>query len=141
MLLVTLRTVIHVIILRYKYGMHVSVSEVLDLLRGQPNDKATSMDGLSGEILKFADLILAVLLSICFTCMFKHCYLPSSMLDSVVVPLVKNINGDLSGKNNYRPIALSSTISKAFENVILSRRQTTNLVLKLVTLLTCVCMH
>ena len=74
--------------------------------------------------LKFADPILAVLLSICFTCMFKHCYLPSSMLDSVIVPLVKNRNGDvtdLSDKNNYRPIALSSTISKVFENVILYR--------------------
>ena len=105
----------------FNHGMHVSVSEVLDLLRGQPNDKATGMDGLSGESLKFADPILAVLLSICFTCMFKHCYLPSSMLDSVIVPLVKNRNGDLSDKNNYRPIALSSTISKVFENVILYR--------------------
>ena len=43
------------------------------------------------------------------------------MLDSVVVPLVKNKNGDLSDKNNYRPIALSRTISKVFENVILHR--------------------
>ena len=53
--------------------------------------------------------------------MFKHCYLPISMLDSVIVPLVKNRNGDLSDKNNYRPIALSSVISKVFENVILYR--------------------
>ena len=73
----------------FNHGMHVSVSKVLDLLRGQSNDKATCMDGLSGESLKFADPILAILLSICFTCMFKHCYLPSSMLDSVIVPLVK----------------------------------------------------
>ena len=51
--------------------------------------------------------------------MFKHCYLPISMLDSVIVPLVKHRNGDLSDKNNYRPIALSSVISKVFENVIL----------------------
>ena len=79
------------------------------------------MDGLSGESLKFADPILAVLLSICFTSMFKHCYLPSSMLDSVIVPLVKNRNSDLSDKNNYRPIVLSSAISKVFENVILYR--------------------
>ena len=60
------------------------------------------MDGLSGESLKPADPILAVLLSICFTCMFKHCYLPSNMLDSFIVPLVKNKNGGLSDKNNYR---------------------------------------
>ena len=122
-------------------------TEVLDLLRGQSNDKASGMDGLSDERLKFADPMLAVLLSICITCMFKHCYIPSSMLDSVIVPLVKNRNGDLSDKNNYRPIALSSTISKVFEKVILYRleeylgRQTTNLVLKLVTLLTYVYMH
>ena len=63
----------------------------LDLLQGLTNDKATGMDGLSGESLKFADPILALLLSICFTCMFKHSYLPVSMLDSVVVPLVNKM--------------------------------------------------
>ena len=36
------------------------------LLRGQSNDKATGMDGLSGESSKFADPI-AVSFSICFT--------------------------------------------------------------------------
>ena len=81
--------------------MHVSVTEVLDLLQGLTNDKATGMDGLSGESLKFADFMLALLLSICFTCMFKHSYLPVSMLHSVVVRLEKNKNGDLSDKNNY----------------------------------------
>ena len=40
----------------FNHGMHVSVSEVLDLLRGQPNDKATGMDGLSGESLNVADI-------------------------------------------------------------------------------------
>ena len=79
------------------------------------------MDGLSGESLKFADPILVFLLSICFYLYVQHSYLPVSMLDSVVVPLVKNKNGDLSDKNNYRPIALSSTISKVFENIILHR--------------------
>ena len=65
--------------------MHVSVTEVLDLLQGLTNDKATVMDGLSGESLNFADPMLALLLSICFTCMFRHSHLPVSMLHSVVV--------------------------------------------------------
>ena len=56
---------------------HVSVTEIKDLLQGLNHDKATGMDGLSGESLKFADSILAILLSICFTCMFKHYYLSS----------------------------------------------------------------
>ena len=55
----------------FNNGTHVSVTVVLDLHRVQPNDKATGMDGLSGESLKPADPILTVLLSICFTCMFK----------------------------------------------------------------------
>ena len=53
--------------------------------------------------------------------MFKHCYLPIGMLNSVIITLVKNKNGDLSDGNNYRPIALSSTVSKVFKNVILNR--------------------
>ena len=101
--------------------MHVSVTEVIDLLQGILYDKATGMDGLSGKSLKVADSILTLLLSICFTCMFKHSCLPVSMFDSVVVPLVKKKNGDLPDKNNYRPITLSSTIFKVFENVVLHR--------------------
>ena len=94
---------------------------ILDSPREISNGKAAGMDGLSVESLKYANYILSVLLSICFTCMFKHCYLPIGMLNSVIVPLVKNKNGDLSDRNNYRPIALSSTVSKIFENVIINR--------------------
>ena len=43
------------------------------------------------------------------------------MLNSVIIPLVKNKCGDLSDKNNYRPIAISCIISKVFENIILHR--------------------
>ena len=53
--------------------------------------------------------------------MFKHSYFQVSILGSVAVSLVKSKNGDLSDKNNYRPIALSCTFSKVFENVILHR--------------------
>ena len=97
----------------FNQGMYVSVTEVIELLRELSSGKASRMDGLTGESLKYANHILPVLLSICFACMFKHCYLPISMLDSVIVPLLRNC--DLSDKNNYRPIALSGVISKVFE--------------------------
>ena len=119
--------------------MHVSAAEVIELIREISNWKAAGMDGLSGESLKYANPILSVLLSICFTCMFKHCYLSIGMLNSVIIPLVKNNNGDLSDRNNYRPFALSITVSKVFENVILNRleedffgHQTINLSINLV---------
>ena len=65
--------------------------------------------------------LLCLLLSIGFTCMFKHCYIPQCMINSVIIPLIKNKCGDHTGKNNYRPIALSSIISKVFEHIIAER--------------------
>ena len=43
------------------------------------------------------------------------------MINSIIVPLVKNKSGNLTDKNNYRPIALSSITSKVFERIILLR--------------------
>ena len=85
--------------------MLVSVNEVLKLVDNL--EIGVGMDGLNGEYMKNADIILSVLLSICFTNMLKHSYLPSAMLDSVTIPLVKNKCGDLSDKNYYRPILQS----------------------------------
>ena len=53
--------------------------------------------------------------------MFKHSYMPQSMINSNIVPLVKNRCGNPTEKNNYRPIALSSITSKVFEHIILLR--------------------
>ena len=105
----------------FNQGMHVTVNEVLSLMHSLESGKSAGLDGLIGECLKYADVILSVLLSFCFTCMFKHSYLPSAMLDSVIIPLVKNKCGDVSDISNYRPIAISCIVSKIFENVILLR--------------------
>ena len=64
---------------------------------------------------------MCLLLSIGFTCMFKHCYIPQCMINSVIIALIKNKCGDLTDKNNYMPIALSSILSKVFEHVIAER--------------------
>jgi len=97
------------------------ICQRLCLLLQLTKGKSAGMDGLNGESLKHADPLLPLLLSLCFTCMFKHSYLPTDMLSSIIIPLVKNKSGDLSDKNNYRPIALSSIISKVFEHIILQR--------------------
>ena len=43
------------------------------------------------------------------------------MINSIIIPLIKNKCGDQTDKNNYRPIALSSIISKVFEFIIAER--------------------
>ena len=90
--------------------MLVSVNEVLKLVDNLESNKSAGMDGLNGECMKNVVFILSVSISFCFTCMLKHSYLPPAMLDSVIIPLAKNRCGDLSDKNNYRPIAISCII-------------------------------
>ena len=41
------------------------------------------------------------------------------MIETIIVPIVKNKCGNLSDNNNYRPIALATIISKLFESAIL----------------------
>ena len=53
--------------------------------------------------------------------MFKHCCMPQSMINSVIIPIIKNKSGDFTDKNNHRPIAISSIISKVFEHTIIIR--------------------
>ena len=44
--------------------------------------------------------------------------MPQSMINSGIIPIIKNKSGDFTDKNNYRPIALSSII---FEHIITIR--------------------
>ena len=62
-----------------------------------------------------------LLFSIGFTRMFKHCHIPQYMINSVIIPLIKNKCGYQTDKNNYRQIALSSIVSKVFEVIIAER--------------------
>ena len=49
--------------------MYVTMSEVLEVAKDLPNRKSFGLDGLNSESLKYADPLLCLLLSICYTCM------------------------------------------------------------------------
>ena len=55
----------------------------------------------------------------CFTLCLVHGYLQPAMIETTIVPFVKNNSGNLSDGSNYRPIALATIISKVFESVLL----------------------
>ena len=57
--------------------------------------------------------------SLLFTFCMRHCYLPATFMDSVILPQVKNKCGDLTDVDNYRAIALSNAETKIFETIIL----------------------
>ena len=62
-----------------------------------------------------------VLLSICFNACMVHGFLPSTMTDTILVPIIKDKTSNASSKVNYRPIALTSVLSKVFETALLSK--------------------
>ena len=57
----------------------------------------------------------------CFTSFISHGFLPESMLSVMLVPVIKDKAGKISSKDNYRPIALASVISKLVEVIMLDR--------------------
>uniref|UniRef100_A0A3B3C5M5 Reverse transcriptase domain-containing protein n=1 Tax=Oryzias melastigma TaxID=30732 RepID=A0A3B3C5M5_ORYME len=91
------------------------------ILLPEDNNKATGLDDVSTEHIKFASPKVFPLLSMCFTSFLTHGFLPDSMLDVLTVPVLKNKAGKISCSDNYRPIALASVMSKLFEFILLDK--------------------
>ena len=84
-------------------------------------NKSPGLDGVSAEHMKFAGPKLCVLMSMVISSIFTHSFIPRSMMDSVIVPVIKNKNKRINNKGNYRPICLSTVCSKMVE-MALTRR-------------------
>ena len=74
-----------------------------------------------------------------------HGRVPSAMLKSVMIPIVKNKNKHITDKENYRPICLANVLTKVIEKMfylvvsrIGFRLHAVSLVLKLSTARKCV---
>ena len=98
-----------------------SCTEVAEAIKSLDNGKACGSDNIFPEHLKLCGNRVAILLSLCFNAFIIHGFLPDSLMNTVIVPVIKNKSGDVSDTNNYRPIALSSIVSKVFEIILLSR--------------------
>ena len=83
--------------------------------------KSTGPDGVCAETINFSHNRIAILLSLLFTLCLSHGYLPPAMIETTIVPIVKNKCGNITDSNNYRPIALATIVSKLFESVILMK--------------------
>ena len=83
--------------------------------------KSAGRDTLQSEhIVKADPLLLDVMLNL-FNSMITHCHIPHKLMESVIVPILKDKKGQITDKNNYRPIAITSIFSKVLEILLLSR--------------------
>ena len=101
--------------------MKMTTDEVRDAIKKLELNKSCGADNISAEHLRYASERLIPILSMCFTGFFVHGFLPTSLLTVVLVPIIKNKAGNVNSIDNYRPVALSSIVSKILESIILNR--------------------
>ena len=102
-------------------NVRVSPAEIQSACVALKPNKACGEDGIYAEHLKYASPRLHSLLASCFTGFFVHGFLPDSMISVLLAPVVKDKAGKITSKDNYRPIALASIVSKALERILLTR--------------------
>ena len=81
-----------------------SVDHVIDAIKALKNNKASGLVNLYGEHFKYAHDKIAALLAIVFNAMVIHNFVPSSLLDTIIVPLLKDKYSDVTDHDNYRPL-------------------------------------
>ena len=94
----------------------LSCRKVCRVLLNLDTKKAFGPDGIPPRVLKECARELSPVLSRLFRLILKTGIYPSSWKHVLVQPVPKK--GDRSNPSNYRPIALTSSISKVFENLL-----------------------
>ena len=94
------------------------------LLYKLPLDSSPGADIITAEHLCYYDPSICLYLSIFFNMCLYHNFVSLGCLDTIIVPIVKNVNGNLQDSSNYRTIVLTSVISKLLQHFILSRIET-----------------
>ena len=89
--------------IQYDANTIVTSEDICKLIEKLKCGKASGPDGISAELLRFAHDSLHVLLSLCFSACLSHSFLPQSLLEITIVPVIKNKCGSLTDSNNYRP--------------------------------------
>jgi len=83
--------------------------------------KAPGVDAVEAEHLLSAHPLVVVLLCALFNILLTHGTVPHLFSCGVIVPVVRDRNGDATSIKNYRGITISPCISKLFEMCILHK--------------------
>jgi hypothetical protein len=97
----------------------VSENEVSDIIKKLPVKNSVSWDGISTKVLKNISQYIIQPLSCMINQSFQEGKFPENLKLSVITPLFKK--EDKKNPSNYRPISITSSISKIFEKAFLSQ--------------------
>ena len=81
-----------------------SVSEIRDGIANHEYNKSACTDSLQSEHIKYADSRLFYIVCMIFNAMFSQGYLPPNLMETIIIPIIKNKKGLVMDKDNYRPV-------------------------------------
>ena len=102
--------------LNYLSDIEFSESIIVESIKELSSNSAAGPDGFSFSLLINCSDILAPALNVMFSQSLTQGVFPSALKRAVIVPIFRS--GDKSIPANYRPISLTSCISKVFERII-----------------------
>ncbi|GFX84829.1 probable RNA-directed DNA polymerase from transposon X-element [Trichonephila clavipes] len=94
--------------------------EVQEYIKKLKINKSPRLDLITNRILKNLPLKFVLFIVMLFNLIMENCYFPKNWKTAVVVPILKPNSHDTQPQN-YRPISLLSSLSKAYEFVLLNR--------------------
>ncbi|GFU33721.1 probable RNA-directed DNA polymerase from transposon X-element [Trichonephila clavipes] len=94
--------------------------EVQEYIKKLKINKSPGLDLITNRILKNLSLKFVLFIVMMFNLLMENCHFPKNWKTAVVVPILKP-NSDDNQPQNYRPISLLSSLSNAYEFVLLNR--------------------
>jgi len=103
------------------FNNHILSVEDVDtaIFKHLKKGKASGVDSFSLEHFIHAHPLIITHLTKLFNLLIRHGYVPNLFGEGVIVPLLKDKNGDVSSSENYRGITINSVIAKIFEMCML----------------------
>ncbi|XP_077299780.1 uncharacterized protein LOC143920711 [Arctopsyche grandis] len=100
----------------------ITGDEIETALRTMYGGKATGWDSISTDHVLHGGKNFFVILARLFNLMIIHEHVPEEFSRTTIVPVLKSSKLDALAIDNYRPIAISTILSRTLENIIFSGR-------------------
>lgn len=84
--------------------------EVSRTINKLTDNKASGLDHITAEHIKYVSMRIAPLLAICFNAFLVHGFLLDTMISVLLVTVIKDKSGKVGCSDNYGPIALASVL-------------------------------
>ena len=103
----------------FKPELVIGADQIEDAINKLAEGKSCGLDGIYAEHLKHCSPNYRPLFAKCLTGFLVHGFLPDSLMSVMLVPIIKDKSGKINSKDNYRPIAIASTMSKLLKSLLL----------------------